>query len=78
MALEIDDDRKSALQDKLAIMFRDEFDENLSDFRASQILDLVLKVVGPTVYNQAVQDVRAYFQTRLDDLDGDVYLDEQS
>ncbi|ACT57748.1 DUF2164 domain-containing protein [Hirschia baltica] len=78
MILEIDDDRKSALQDKLAIMFRDEFDENLSDFRASQMLDLVLKAVGPTVYNQAVQDVRAYFQTRLDDLDGDVYLDEQS
>ncbi len=78
MKLELTDDRKRELQDKLAIMFRDEFDESLSDFRASQMLELVLKAVGPSVYNQAVQDVRGYFQTRVDDLEGEIYWDENS
>lgn len=77
MKLELTDDRKRKLQDKLAVMFRDEFDENLSDFRASQMLELVLEAVGPSVYNQAVQDVRGYLQTRVDDLEGEIYWDEK-
>ncbi|MFC7292253.1 DUF2164 domain-containing protein [Hirschia litorea] len=78
MKLELTDDRKRKLQDKLAVMFRDEFDENLSDFRASQMLELVLEAVGPSVYNQAVQDVRGYLQTRVDDLEGEIYWDEKT
>ena len=35
----------------------------------------MLKTLGPAVYNQAVQDVRAHFQTKLDDLEGEVYVD---
>jgi uncharacterized protein (DUF2164 family) len=49
-------------------------DEALSDFRAAQILDLMLKTLGPGIYNQAVQDVRAHLQSKLDDLDGEVYF----
>jgi uncharacterized protein (DUF2164 family) len=31
--------------------------------------------LGPAVYNQAVQDVRAHLQTKLDDLDGEVHAE---
>jgi uncharacterized protein (DUF2164 family) len=47
----------------------------LSEFRAGEIVDLMLRTLGPAVYNQAVQDVRANLQTRLDDLEGEVYAD---
>lgn len=60
---------------QLQSLFRNEFDESLSEFRASQILDLMLKQLGPDVYNQAVQDVRAHLQTKLDDLEGEIYVD---
>lgn len=77
MAIQLDEARKKALQIKLATIFEESFDENLSDFKFEQLLDLVLKVVGPAIYNQAVQDVRGYFQSRIDDLDGEVYLEEE-
>ena len=44
----------------------------MSSFRAAQLLDFCLEAVGPHVYNQAVQDARAYMQRKLDELDGEV------
>jgi uncharacterized protein (DUF2164 family) len=31
--------------------------------------------LAPDIYNQAVQDVRAHLQAKLDDLDGEVFAD---
>ena len=73
MALRLDDDRRAELIAELQALFLDEFDERLSEFRAERILDHFLASFGPQVYNQAVQDARAYFQQKLDDLDGEVY-----
>lgn len=47
-------------------------DEPLGTFRAAQLLDFFLETLGPHVYNQAVQDARAYVQRKLDELDGEV------
>jgi uncharacterized protein (DUF2164 family) len=68
-------DRRARLTAHLQLLFSKEFDEKLSDFRAGEIVDLMLRTLGPAVYNQAVQDVRANLQTRLDDLEGEVYAD---
>lgn len=74
--IQLSDERREALIGHLQTLFSSEFDETLSDFRAGEILDRMLKTLGPTVYNQAVEDVRAHFQTKLDDLNGEVYVDE--
>ena len=76
MAVRLDDDRRTLLIAELQAHFLDNFDETLSEFRASQILDFFLASLGPQVYNQAVQDARAFFQRKLDDLDGEVYEPE--
>ena len=73
--IEIDDERRAGLMRALQAHYRVELDEDLSDFRAETLLDIVLKAVGPAVYNQAVQDVRVHLQGKLDDLDGEIYLD---
>ncbi len=72
------DDRRERLVGQLQTLFSAEFDESLSAFRAEQILDLMLTTLGPGIYNQAVQDVRAHLQTKLDDLDGEVYVDDNT
>lgn len=72
------DDRRDRLIGQLQTLFSAEFDESLSTFRAEQILDLMLTTLGPGIYNQAVQDVRAHLQSKLDDLDGEVYVDDQT
>lgn len=76
--IELSDERRERLIGQLQTLFAAEFDETLSAFRAGEILELMLKTLGPGIYNQAVQDVRAHLQTRLDDLDGEVYVDDQS
>ena len=74
----LSDDRRERLIGQLQTLFASEFDETLSAFRAEQILDLMLKTLGPGIYNQAVQDVRAHLQSKLDDLDGEVYVDDRT
>ena len=75
MKITLAQDRLLRLTGHLKALFSEEFDEKLSDFRAAEIIDLMLRTLGPAVYNQAVQDVRAELQTRLDDLEGEVYAD---
>jgi uncharacterized protein (DUF2164 family) len=75
MKIELSDERRIEFINRLQGLFRDEFDDSLSQFRANEIANLCLKTLCPTVYNQAVQDVRAHLQIKIDDLDGDVYAD---
>lgn len=77
-AITLTEERRARLIGQLQSLFQTEFDESLSEFRAEQIIDLMLTTFGPGVYNQAVQDVRAHLQSKLDDLDGEVYVDDQT
>lgn len=74
----LSDERRARLIGQLQTLFAAEFDETLSEFRAEQIVNLMLTTLGPGIYNQAVQDVRGHLQTKLDDLDGEVYVDDQT
>ncbi|MDH3224096.1 MAG: DUF2164 domain-containing protein [Gemmatimonadota bacterium] len=74
MQIDLDEDRRRRMVTRLKGFFLESFDEEISEFRAEQLLDFVLTDLAPQVYNQAVQDARAFMQTRLDDLDGEVYL----
>lgn len=75
MQISLSEDRRADFLRELGALFADEFDEPISDFRAEAVLALFLKTLGPAVYNQAVQDVRAHLQVKLDDLEGEVYAD---
>jgi uncharacterized protein (DUF2164 family) len=76
MPLNISDERKAQLVAQLIGFYQTEFDEKISPFRAEQLLEFFLEKLGPAVYNQAVQDARAYVQARLDDLEGEVYASD--
>jgi uncharacterized protein (DUF2164 family) len=71
----LDAERRTRLIAHLQKLFSKEFDEQLSDFHAEQIIDLMLRTLGPAVYNQAVQDVRSHFQAKLDDLESEIFDD---
>lgn len=76
MSLELDDTRRRRLIQGLQGYFLQEFDEELSPFRAEQVLDFFLESLGPAVYNQAVQDARGFMQRKLDELDGEIHEPE--
>ncbi|MEO0883222.1 MAG: DUF2164 domain-containing protein [Pseudomonadota bacterium] len=72
---DLSDETRDALKLALQAEYAKTFDDPLSAFRAEALLDLVLKTIAPAIYNAAVQDVRAHLQMKLDDLDGEIYLD---
>ncbi len=78
MSLKLDDDRRGRMIESLRGIYLQEFEEELSAFRAELLLDFFLDTIGPQIYNQAVQDARAYMQRKLDDLDGEVFVAEQA
>ena len=53
------------------------FDEEISDFRAENLLDFFVKELGAPVYNQAIQDAYAFIQEKLADLAGEFYEPEE-
>lgn len=76
MPIRLTDERRDQLVTSARRMFQEEFERDMSDFQAQRLIDFLLIHLGPPVYNQAVQDARAYIQLRLDDLDGEVYEPE--
>ncbi|MGD2067858.1 MAG: DUF2164 domain-containing protein [Gemmatimonadota bacterium] len=76
MAIELAEERRGRLVQALQGFYLEEFDEEISPFRAEQLLDFFLGTLGPQVYNQAVQDARGFVLRKLDDLDGEVYASE--
>ena len=72
--IKLSEERRAALIRDIQSSFSADLDEDISAFKAEQILDLMVNAIGPSIYNQAVQDVRAHLQIKLDDLDGEVYV----
>jgi uncharacterized protein (DUF2164 family) len=52
------------------------FDEEIGDLKAGLLLDFILSELGPSVYNQAIADARAFFEERTGDLAAICYHDE--
>ena len=78
MRIQLSDERKADILRKLGEMYNHEFDENLSQFRAEQLLHFFMKRLGPSVYNQAIQDARGFMMERLEDLDATFHEKEET
>jgi len=77
MAIELDEQRRAQLIKKLQGFFLEEFDEDLSAFRAEGVLDFFLESLGPSIYNQGVEDARVFMAKKLDDLDAEIHEREK-
>jgi uncharacterized protein (DUF2164 family) len=75
--IELTDDRRARLLAAIRTRAEEIFDEPVSEFRAQALLDLFLREVGPSVYNQGVRDASAYMQEKLTDLEAEVYEPER-
>ncbi len=76
MRIKLEDDRKEEISQALVNFFYSEFDEDLSNFRAHEIVDFLLKKIGPSQYNQGVSDARKYLAEKIEDLDTEFYEPE--
>lgn len=69
MEIKLSDNQKSELRKKLVAIHFDEFDEEISDFKADQLLDAYLEKLAPAIYNAAIQDMKLYMMNQLEDLE---------
>ena len=76
MRIRLSDERRSALLDALKRYVAEEWDEELSDFRAEALLDFLVAELGPPVYNQGVRDAAAYVAGKLADIEGEIFEPE--
>ncbi|WP_417428636.1 DUF2164 domain-containing protein [Kiloniella sp.] len=77
MRIKLEDERRTGIIEALINFHFSEFDENISEFRAAEIVDFLLKKIGPSQYNQGIADARKYFAEKLDDLDTEFYEPEE-
>jgi len=73
MKIRLSPDRRAGLLETLTAYYATEFDETLSGFRAEALLDFFVRELGPPVYNQGVRDAAAFVQSKLSDIEGEVY-----
>jgi len=73
MRIRLSPERRVETLNSLQSFWREEFDEEMSEFRAERVLDFILRSVGPPLYNQAVADTRGFILRKLEDLDGELY-----
>lgn len=69
MAIVLPDETRTELIAALKRYFADERDEEIGDLQASFLLDFVLKEVGPSIYNHAINDAQASLHGAVADLD---------
>jgi uncharacterized protein (DUF2164 family) len=78
MAIKLPAETTRQLQASIKRYFAENLDQDIGDLKAGLLLDYCLKEIGPSIYNQAITDARAYFQDRVADLEGVCYETEFS
>ena len=68
MATELTAAERAEALASLRRYFSVELELELSELRATLLLDYLLKELGPLAYNRGVQDAERFFRQRLEDL----------
>lgn len=68
MAIALSKQETESVLPSVKKFFLEELEVELSDMRAKQLLDYILREIGPLAYNQGVKDAEAFFRQRLEDL----------
>lgn len=48
----------------------EELEMEIGNLKAGLMLDYIVEEIGPSIYNEAIKDARAYFFSKVEDLEG--------
>ena len=77
MNIKLSKERRKELIAAIKSYFLEQHDEEIGDLKAGLLLDFFMEKLGPSVYNQAIKDAQAYFQQKVEDLDGACFEPEE-
>lgn len=70
---ELSPEEKKKMLDEIVYFFREERDEDLGIIGSETILNFFLDVLGDTIYNRALDDVRIWLKRNIENLESDYY-----
>lgn len=70
-------EEKVQIINRLKTFFEEERSETIGDLAAENLLDFMLKELGPYIYNRAVYDARQLVNQRFAQLEEDLYTLER-
>ena len=76
MRIKLTDERREQVRHAVRHYYVSELDEEISDFRLDELIDLFVHELGPPVYNQAIRDAHSFLEDKLVDLEGEFYEPE--
>ena len=75
--IKIPREQKEEMIRELQAYFLDEREEEIGNLAAEQIVDYMIKLLGPHLYNQAIADVRTMITQKMDQIDDELYALER-
>lgn len=66
-------EQKKKLQEEIIYFFQEERDEELGIIGAETVLDFFLDVLGETIYNKALDDVKLWLTRMAENAESDYY-----
>ncbi len=76
MAIELPKEVEKQLVTSIKRFFEEKMEEEIGELKARLVLDYCVREIGPTIYNQAIEDSERYLQNKLSDLGGVCYEPE--
>jgi uncharacterized protein (DUF2164 family) len=71
--IEFSKDEKALIVRKIKLYFSEELDQEIGQFDAEFLLDFFSEEIGPYYYNRGLYDARAVLESRLGNIDEDLY-----
>ncbi|MDJ0788572.1 MAG: DUF2164 domain-containing protein [Myxococcota bacterium] len=72
----LDDDGRAQAIASIQRYFAEQLEDEIGELKAGLLLDFVIAEIGGSVYNHAIRDAQAWFQERLQDLEGQCFRPE--
>lgn len=76
MAIELDPETSERLKGSLKRYFAENLDLDIGDLKALLLLQFVLKEIGPSIYNRAIDDAQSWIQEMASEIGGTCYEPE--
>ncbi len=70
--IELSKESKADLIPSIKEYLCDEFDIEISDFKAEMFIDFIKNNIATEFYNKGIEDTRIYLKKRMEDIDVDI------
>ncbi|WIY59719.1 DUF2164 domain-containing protein [Bacillus arachidis] len=77
MNVKIPNEKKEELVEHIQQFFEEEDLDTIGRFQAERLIEEMIKLLGPYVYNQAIGDARKLVTDKLSNIEEDLYVLEK-